>query len=87
MSGSSTAATEDMDKSEYLVQLNISAEAYQRLYRGTVRNVLARDSRGLAVQFPASALRPFVTREGVHGLFLIRVDADNKLLGITRRSP
>ncbi len=75
-----------MGETEYFVPLEISAEAYLRLYQGTARTVLARDTRGLKVSFPADALRPFVTREGVHGLFVIRVDASNKLLDIQRKT-
>jgi len=69
----------------YTVTLHISADAYQRLYRGEARNVVARDSEGRRVQFPALALRRFVTAEGIHGVFLIRVDANHRLVDIQRR--
>lgn len=72
---------------EYLVPLNISADTYLRLYQGTARSVLARDSRGLTLRFPAAALRPFVTTDGIHGLFVIRVDANQKLIDIRRKTP
>jgi len=75
-----------MELEEYLVPLNISAEAYLRLYQGTARSVVARDSRGVKLSFPAQALRPFVTREGIHGLFVIRVDSNNKLIDIRRKT-
>ncbi|MDT8387603.1 MAG: DUF2835 domain-containing protein [Thiogranum sp.] len=75
-----------MGATEYLVPLEISAEAYLRLYQGTARTVLAQDTRGLKVSFPAQALRPFVTRVGIHGLFVISVDDSNKLLDIKRKT-
>ena len=34
---------------------------------------------GCLLRFPVSALRPFVTREGVHGRFRIRCDAAQRL--------
>jgi len=69
----------------YTVVLDISAEAYQRMYRGEARNVVALDTQGRRVQFPALSLRKFVTAEGVSGKFVIRVDADNRLVDIQRR--
>ena len=74
-----------MDDREFVVTLNISASAYQRMYRGDARDVLAQDLRGRRIRFPASALRPFVTREGVSGVFVLRVDVRNKLIGIRRK--
>ncbi len=70
----------------YTVILDISADAYQRMYRGEVRHVVARDTQGYRVQFPALALRKFVTAGGVRGTFLIRVDANHRLVDIQRRS-
>jgi len=69
---------------EYIVPLSITADAYRRLYSGDARNVLAYDQEGQKIQFPASSLRPFVTREGIRGTFIIRVDENNKLIGIHR---
>ncbi len=68
----------------YTVVLNISAEAYQRMYRGEARSVVARDTEGRRVQFPALSLRQFVTAEGVRGRFLIHVDANHRLVDIQR---
>ncbi len=68
----------------YTVTLDISAEAYQLMYSGAARNVVAHDTEGRRVQFPAQALRKFVTRQGVQGTFLIRVDANHRLIDIQR---
>lgn len=68
----------------FTVTLDISAEAYQRMYRGEAHNVVALDTQGRRVQFPALSLRKFVTTEGVRGTFVIRVDADNRLVDIQR---
>ncbi len=69
----------------YTVHLDISAEAYREMYRGVVRNVIARDLEGRRIQFPAMALRSFVTASGIQGRFVVRVDADNRLVDIQRR--
>ena len=67
---------------EYIVTLNITAEAYRRMYSGNARHVVALDREGRSVQFPATALRPFVSHDGIIGTFGIRVDEHHKLLGI-----
>ena len=69
---------------EFIVRLNISAAAYERMYRGDARTVVTHDAQGQRIQFPAAALRRFVTRDGISGVFVIRVDASNKLIDINR---
>lgn len=64
--------------------LHINADEMLRYYRGAAQSVLARTDQGLRVQFPAEALRPFVTKDGVHGRFALRFDANNKLAGIRK---
>ncbi len=75
-----------MEDREYVVTLNISALAYQRMYSGEARHILAHDMQGRRVRFPALSLRPFVTRDGVSGVFVLRVDARNKLVEIRRKT-
>jgi hypothetical protein len=74
----------EMVYKEFTVPLNITADAYRHLYRGAARNVLAHDLQGRKIQFPAAALRRFVTHEGIRGTFVIRVDEHNRLAGIRR---
>lgn len=75
----------DTGTREFTVSLSIGRTEYERLYRGQARNVLVRDAEGRTLQFPALSLRQFLTHEGIHGTFVIRVDADNRLLGVQRR--
>ncbi len=70
---------------EFVVPLSIAADTYQHMYSGAAQNVIARDEEGRQIQFPAASLRPFVTREGVNGVFIIRVDENNRLLDIRRK--
>lgn len=69
---------------ELEVDLAIPAAELLRLYRGEVREVVARARDGRVLRFPVSALRPFVGRDGVHGRFRIRCDAGQRLAGIER---
>lgn len=74
-----------MKYQELRVSLHISALEFQRLYRGEASTVQAQDSQGRHIQFPASALRKFVTREGIHGAFVLRIDKGNRLIDICRQ--
>lgn len=69
---------------EYQFELAISADDILAYYQGAAKTVVTEDITGLRIQIPAQSLRPFVTREGVHGRFCVRVDQNNKLLDIRR---
>lgn len=59
--------------------LNISADQYQRYYKGTAKNVIVTTLDGKTLQFPVSALHKFIGHEGVKGKFRIQFDTNNKL--------
>ncbi len=64
--------------------MEIPAERYIALYAGHARDVYAMAEGGLSVQFPGSALREFVTHEGVSGSFDLHFDKQNRLIGVKR---
>lgn len=68
----------------YVVDLNIPAAELLRYYRGAASAVVAHDRYGQRLQFPAAALRPFVTAAGVHGRFLLEVDEHSRLERLLR---
>ena len=68
------------------VSLNISAERYLAVYRGTAKIIVATAEDGRRIQFPVDVVRKFVTREGVRGTFVIVFDDKNKFRSITRAS-
>ena len=67
-----------------IVQLRIGADEFQRLYTGTIKDVVSRSQDGLRVRFPANILRPYVTHDGVSGRFHIHFDDDNRFQGIEK---
>lgn len=69
----------------YSFYLNIPPEQYQAYYSGQVRTIQVRSHDGKQVRFPASAIRQFVTAEGVRGEFELQVDGNHKLIGINRK--
>ena len=47
-------------------------------YKGYAQNVLVRANDGRKIQFPAEILKPYLTREGINGHFIIHFDDRNK---------
>jgi hypothetical protein len=60
--------------------LAISPEEFLAYYEGIARTVRVRAHDGRTVDLPAARLRPFVTRTGIHGEFLLRLDDRNKVI-------
>jgi hypothetical protein len=65
-------------------RLNLSAEHYLRFYQGRAGRVSVIAQDGRRIEFPANALRPFVTRQGVQGNFHLIVDDNNRLMRLER---
>jgi len=65
-------------------QLSITAETFAAYYRGRVQQVQVRSSDGRLVRFPASALRPFLTRAGIDGVFELTFDQRGRLVDLNR---
>ena len=63
-------------------RLAISAEDYLAYYQGSAQVVVARSEDNQTIRFPASAIRRFVTRDGIYGDFEITFDENNKLIVI-----
>lgn len=64
--------------------LDLSPDRYLRYYQGAARMVSVLSLEGQRVEFPAERLRPFVTREGIHGLFALQFDDNNKFVALKR---
>lgn len=65
-----------------IFNLHISPEQYQRYYLGNAKAVIVQTEDGRRLQFPASNLQKFVSREGIHGRFEITFDSNNKIIEI-----
>ncbi|MCP4486678.1 MAG: DUF2835 domain-containing protein [Gammaproteobacteria bacterium] len=71
-----------MIKREFEFNLAISAEKLQRVYRGNAKYLLVYTDEGLKLQLPALNFRPFVTVQGIHGRYRVRIDGNNKILDL-----
>lgn len=65
--------------------LSLPPDELERLYLG-VQACQAVTDEGLRVQFPAQALRPFVTHLGVRGRFELRFTDQGKFQGLSQIS-
>ncbi|MDW3095445.1 MAG: DUF2835 domain-containing protein [Gammaproteobacteria bacterium] len=66
------------------VTLAINTQEFARLYRGQARDVICTSKDGRTVQFPANALRQFLTHDGIYGEFEIFFTKDNKLAKVEK---
>ncbi|MEJ2669801.1 MAG: DUF2835 domain-containing protein [Gammaproteobacteria bacterium] len=73
-----------MSEQVVCISLSITPHVLKRWYAGAAQIVEAISTDGRTVRFPANILRPFVTREGVNGVFEIRYDVNGKFQRITR---
>lgn len=65
--------------SKIVVDLAISSPEMLRYYRGQGQAVVAYARDGRTIRFPARWLRPHVGLDGVHGTFVLEVDAQHRL--------
>lgn len=69
---------------EFEFNLNLSAEEYLQYYEGVAKAIQVRSFCGNLIQFPADKMREFVLKEGIHGTFVMRLDANNKFLSVKK---
>jgi len=62
--------------------LAISAEQFLAYYQGVAKTVCVRAHDGRTLELPAARLRPFVTRSGIRGEFLLRLDDRNRVIDL-----
>ncbi len=63
-------------------RLAMPTEKYLAYYQGRAQNIVTRSEDNRNIEFPASAIRNFLTHDGVYGLFEIQFDENNKLIKI-----
>ena len=69
---------------QYEFHLHITPGQYLDYYRGRIRHVIVRSTNGQTVQFPASLLQQFVTKEGINGDFRLTSDGHGQCTELQR---
>lgn len=67
-------------------QLSLTYEECRQYYEGTYVAIQVMAHTGQTVQFPAEHIRPFVTAQGVTGIFEMEVDQMNKFKSLKKLS-
>ena len=66
--------------------LDLSYEQFENVYRGNTRYIQVVDNNGNKVRFSANHLRPYLTRDGVQGKFVLRYDTGHKFRSLEKVS-
>ncbi|GIZ13910.1 DUF2835 domain-containing protein [Pseudomonas sp. NCCP-436] len=67
-----------------VLDIALSAERLQAIYRGRANRIIAQSRDGRSVSLPAHHLRPFLTHAGIYGAFVLEFNAAGKLLSLRR---
>jgi len=66
--------------------IRIEAEEMEKYYRGQALSVVVKATNGLKIQFPANLLLPYITHDGVKGLFELNYDLQGKAQSLRQLS-
>lgn len=69
---------------QLILDIYIPAERLMAVYQGQANRIQVKSRTGQVVNLPAHHLRPFITREGVQGSFVMDYNAEGKLLSLNR---
>ncbi|TVL04126.1 hypothetical protein AYI82_18980 [Shewanella algae] len=67
---------------EYYFRLNLSYQDFLPYYQGIAENVEVREKGGKILWINGRRLRPFLTADGIHGEFHLRLDRDGKFISL-----
>ena len=66
--------------------LNISADQFLNVYRGSARKISALAADGRRIEFPASNIQSYLSRNGIQGQFEMELTPANKFIAIRKMS-
>ena len=69
---------------EFEFNMALSAKKTARIYEGMARYILVESESGLTLQLPAVNFREYVTANGIHGRFRVRIDTDNRIIALSK---
>ena len=66
------------------VSIRLTTQQVENYYRGRIRWVIATAADGRTVQLPFKVLHPFISKDGIDGMFIITTDQKHKFQAIDR---
>jgi len=73
-----------MNDQRLIFKLALSAEKYLSVYKGHAKTISVLSIDGVRIEFPAENVKPFLTRDGIYGVFEMQINAQHKFLGIRK---
>lgn len=67
-----------------VLDIALPAERFLAVYQGHANRVLIRSREGRSVSLPAHHLKPFLTHQGIYGVFQLEFAEGGQLLGLRR---
>ena len=67
-------------------RIDIDANEWLRVYQGSAHRVRVRAENGQVIDFSAALMRQHVRHDGVHGLFQVQLDENNRLISMQHLS-
>ena len=64
--------------------LNLSYDQFISVYTGDAKYVVTRAFDGRNIKFPANILKPYLTRKGIQGNFIIYFDHQHKFKSLEK---
>ncbi len=62
--------------------VNLSYSECEDLYRQHIKYLLVTDLNGKRIQLPKHNMKKFITPQGLHGQFVLKIDQNHKLISI-----
>lgn len=69
----------------YHLSINVSYAQCERIYRQGGDTVIVSTLEGVRVQLPSKNLRQFIGPDGIHGQFILVINAQNKIIELKRQ--
>jgi len=66
--------------------LDLTHDEVLGYYKGHYRSIRTLTVDDVRIEFPVTAIKPFIMENGIHGLFSIEFDSNNKLLAVKKVS-
>ena len=66
----------------YTFTINMSKEQLLAVYSGSIQRVRVVTDEGLVLDLDAQHLKDFTTMEGIHGVFKLTVNRNNKFVNL-----
>ena len=64
--------------------LNLSADTFLSVYKGHAKHISVVATDGRRIEFSAEKVKPFLTRDGIYGIFAMELTRENQFLSIKR---